>query len=202
MPRPISSRMTRLRGPAWFRMVAVSTISTMKVERPRARSSAAPTRLNRRSTTPIRAARAGTKLPICASTTISAFWRRKVLLPAMLGPVSSQRRLVIAEIAIVGDERLALAPPAPPRPPDAARPRSRSRVLVDLGPHPAAAGGELGQRCGHVEPRQRRCRAPRSAPPRPAPAGAARSKISSSSASARSAAAAMRLSSSASSSVE
>ena len=32
---------------------AVSTISTMNVERPRARSSAAPTRLNSRSTTPI-----------------------------------------------------------------------------------------------------------------------------------------------------
>ena len=34
-------------------MAAVSTISTMKVDRPRARSSAAPTRLNSRSTTPI-----------------------------------------------------------------------------------------------------------------------------------------------------
>ena len=38
-------------------MVAVSTISTMKVERPRARSSAAPTRLNSRSMTPMRASR-------------------------------------------------------------------------------------------------------------------------------------------------
>ena len=47
---------------------AVSTISTMKVERPRARSSAAPTRENSRSTMPIRARYAGTKLPICAST--------------------------------------------------------------------------------------------------------------------------------------
>ena len=39
---------------------AVSTISTMKVEWPRARSSAAPTRENRRSTTPIWADFAGT----------------------------------------------------------------------------------------------------------------------------------------------
>ena len=61
---------------AWFRIAAVSTISTMKVERPRARSSAAPTRENSRSTTPICAAVAGTKEPICASTAISAFWRR------------------------------------------------------------------------------------------------------------------------------
>ena len=61
VPRPISSRMTRRAAPAWLRIAAVSTISTMKVERPRARSSAAPTRLNRRSTTPICAAAAGTK---------------------------------------------------------------------------------------------------------------------------------------------
>ena len=33
---------------------------------------------------------AGTNEPICASTAISAFCRRNVDLPAMLGPVSSQ----------------------------------------------------------------------------------------------------------------
>jgi len=65
-------------------------ISTMKVERPRARSSAAPTRENSRSTIPIRARFAGTKQPVCAISAISAFWRRKVDLPAMLGPVISQ----------------------------------------------------------------------------------------------------------------
>ena len=64
----------------------------MKVERPRARSSAAPTRLNSRSTMPIVACLAGTKEPACAITAISAFWRRKVDLPAMLGPVSSHSR--------------------------------------------------------------------------------------------------------------
>src|SRR5437588_386609 len=82
--------MTKLRGPAWLRIAAVSTISTMNVERPRARSSAAPTRLKRRSTMPIRAARAGTNEPIWARIRMRAFWRRKVLLPAMLGPVTSQ----------------------------------------------------------------------------------------------------------------
>ena len=61
----------------------------MNVERPRARSSAAPTRENSRSTTPMRARFAGTKLPIWASTAISAFWRRKVDLPAMFGPVTT-----------------------------------------------------------------------------------------------------------------
>ncbi len=92
VPRPISSRMTSARRPAWFRIAAVSTISTMKVERPRARSSAAPTRLKTASTTPISAARAGTKLPACASIAISAFCRKKVDFPAMFGPVRSQMR--------------------------------------------------------------------------------------------------------------
>src|SRR5712691_8382463 len=41
---------------------------------------------------PIRAERAGTKAPICARIRISAFCRRNVLLPAMLGPVTSQIR--------------------------------------------------------------------------------------------------------------
>ncbi len=92
VPRPISSRITRERGVAWFRIAAVSTISTMKVERPAARSSPAPTRENSRSTMPICAASAGTKAPACARIAISAFWRRKVDLPAMFGPVTSHRR--------------------------------------------------------------------------------------------------------------
>ena len=40
----------------------------------------------------MRAARAGTKLPICAKITDNATWRSSVLLPAMLGPVISHRR--------------------------------------------------------------------------------------------------------------
>src|SRR6202046_2419184 len=74
----------------------------MKVEWPRARSSAAPTRENSRSTTPIWAARAGTKLPIWARTAISAFWRRKVDLPAIFGPVINQMRPAVAS---TGGER-------------------------------------------------------------------------------------------------
>ena len=40
-----------------------------------------------RSTDPISAASAGTKLPMCASSTINAVCRMKVDLPPMLGPV-------------------------------------------------------------------------------------------------------------------
>ena len=75
---------------------------------------------------PIRAASAGTKEPAWASTAISAFWRRKVDLPAMLGPVTSQQPppLAGAELAIVGDEaRAALPLQRLPRPPDGGRPR-------------------------------------------------------------------------------
>ena len=64
----------------------------MNVERPRARSSDAPTRENKRSTAPMCADFAGTYEPICAMTVISAFWRRNVDLPAMFGPVTSQMR--------------------------------------------------------------------------------------------------------------
>jgi hypothetical protein len=75
VPRPISSRMTRLRSVALLRMLAVSFISTMKVDWPRARSSLAPTRVKMRSTRPISALAAGTKLPICAMSVSSATWR-------------------------------------------------------------------------------------------------------------------------------
>ena len=66
-----------LRGVAVFRMAAVSVISTMKVERPRARLSEAPMRVKMRSTMrEARAASAGTNDPICAMSAISAAWRR------------------------------------------------------------------------------------------------------------------------------
>ena len=71
VPRPISSRSTRLRGVALRRMLAVSIISTMKVEMPRERRSLAPTRVKMRSTTPMWADSAGTKEPICAMSTMS-----------------------------------------------------------------------------------------------------------------------------------
>ena len=56
-------------------MSATSVISTMKVDCPAERSSLAPTRVKIRSTTPMRAWDAGTKLPIWAMSTIRAVWR-------------------------------------------------------------------------------------------------------------------------------
>jgi hypothetical protein len=75
VPRPISSRMTSDAGVALFKMRAVSTISTMKVDWPRAISSAAPTRAKMRSAGANRIARAGTHEPVWASSTSSAVWR-------------------------------------------------------------------------------------------------------------------------------
>ena len=162
-------------------MAAVSTISTMNVERPRARSSEAPTRVNRRSTTPMAADRAGTYEPICASTAISAFWRRKVDLPAMLGPVTSQMRAVrqsrrspdagaslgAPQHAIVLDEGAGLAPPSSACSTTGWRPPriSKASLVVDDGPHVALDARKLGQRRrrdrARPAPRRRR-REPRS----------------------------------------
>ncbi len=72
VPRPISSRMTRLRGVTLLRIFASSSISTKNVLWPLARSSNAPTRVKIRSMMPIRACRAGTKLPACAMMQMSA----------------------------------------------------------------------------------------------------------------------------------
>ncbi|MNG38904.1 hypothetical protein D3C84_1267680 [compost metagenome] len=53
-------------------MLAVSLISTMKVERPPARSSLEPIRVKMRSTRDNSQLAAGTKLPMCARSTIKA----------------------------------------------------------------------------------------------------------------------------------
>jgi diguanylate cyclase (GGDEF)-like protein len=76
VPRPTSSSTTSERRVALARIEAVSRISTMKVLSPRATLSLAPTRERIRSTTPMRAAFAGTYAPICARIAISAFCRR------------------------------------------------------------------------------------------------------------------------------
>ena len=75
VPRPISSKITRLFAVAYWRISATSVISTIKVDCPAAKSSEAPTRVKIASTTPMRHARAGTKLPICAISAMSAVWR-------------------------------------------------------------------------------------------------------------------------------
>ena len=56
-------------------MFADSVISTMKVERPPARSSAAPMRVNIWSMGPMRADFAETNEPTCAISATSATWR-------------------------------------------------------------------------------------------------------------------------------
>ena len=77
----------RLRGVACARIAAVSIISTMNVERPRARLSEAPTRLNRRSTRPQRRLRSpGTKLPACAKHGDQRVLAQKGGFPAHIRP--------------------------------------------------------------------------------------------------------------------
>ena len=68
-------------------MAAASFISTMNVDSPSEMLSEAPTRVKILSTTPIVAASAGTKHPICAMSAIRAVWRSRADLPLMFGPV-------------------------------------------------------------------------------------------------------------------
>ena len=75
VPRPISSRMTRLFWVACCKISATSVISTIKVDWPAAKSSEAPTRVKMASTTPTRQLAAGTKLPIWAISAMRAFCR-------------------------------------------------------------------------------------------------------------------------------
>ena len=67
-------------------MLAVSCISTMNVDWPRAMLSDAPTRAKMRSTSGSFASRAGTNDPACAIRQSSAVCRRYVDLPPMFGP--------------------------------------------------------------------------------------------------------------------
>jgi hypothetical protein len=76
VPRPISSSTTRLLDVARWRMLAVSCISTMNVDCPRAMLSEAPTRAKIRSTAGSFADRAGTNEPACASRHMIAVCRR------------------------------------------------------------------------------------------------------------------------------
>ena len=64
VPRPISSIRTRLCGVARCKMLAASVISTIKVDRPLARSSEAPILVKIWSIGPRVAVFAGTKDPI------------------------------------------------------------------------------------------------------------------------------------------
>ena len=68
---------------------AVSCISIMNVDCPRARLSAAPIRAKIRSMIGRVASRAGTNDPACAIRTMMAVCRRYVDLPPMFGPVNT-----------------------------------------------------------------------------------------------------------------
>ena len=102
VPRPISSMRTRECSVALCRMLAVSSISTMKVERPPARSSEAPMREKMRSTGPISALSAGTNEPDAAMSTMTAAWRMKVDLPPMFGPVMTSMRVLSSSRVSLG----------------------------------------------------------------------------------------------------
>ena len=123
VPRPISSISTRLCAVALCRMLAVSLISTMKVDWPRERSSPAPMRVKMRSIGPI-VARAGRHV----AADVREQHDQRVLahvgaiLPPMFGPVIDQHAAVVVERR-GRSARTARRGPSPP--PDGGRARSR-----------------------------------------------------------------------------
>ena len=203
VPRPISSTTTSERGPAWCRMAAVSVISTMKVERPRARSSAAPTRREQ----PVHHADArGFRRHRQAG--LGEHDDQRVLpqeggFAGHVRPGQQQHAPVRRQVAIVrhegGVRRRA------PLPPPGWRPARDLRSCVVVGDDRAAPGAGLrpgvAADCSDVQQwparrRRRRARRPGPAWPRPDAANTARSR-----AAARSPASVMRRSSSDSSGV-
>ena len=90
---------------AWWRMLAVSIISTMKVEWPRARLSDAPTRVKTRSHNPMRAVFAGTKQPDWAMIDAERHLPHHRALARHVRPGDDQHlTLVSIEPHVVGDE--------------------------------------------------------------------------------------------------
>ena len=153
VPRPISSRTTSERRVALWRMAAVSVISTMKVERPRARSSDAPTRVKIRSTTP------DPRAP-----------RRHEA--AHLREERDERRLAhhraLPGHVRAGDDEDRAVPSAP---------ASRARRRVSFGTKPPEPAGSTASTTGWRRPRSR---APRTRPPPAALAALAATRASAS----------------------
>ena len=155
MPRPISSRMTRLFAVACARIAAVSTISTMKVDRPRARLSDAPTRLNRRSIRPIRRARRRDVATGLGEQHDQRRLAQEGRLAAHVRAGDQPQAIVGTQRDIIGDEALAgfgkraldhRMPPALDL---------QAGLVVQFGQAPAALGGALGIGGGDIDPRDR-----------------------------------------------
>ena len=96
---------------AWRRMCAVSCISTMNVDWPRRMWSVAPTRVKMRSTSPILAARAGTKRAHLRHQRDERRLAQERGLAAHVGAGEDQQRAagLVAHAQVVGHERVGAA---------------------------------------------------------------------------------------------
>ena len=102
--------MTKLRSVACAMIAAVSTISTMKVERPRARLSDAPTRLNSRSTRPKVARGRGNVRARLREQGDQGVLAEEGRLAAHIRAGHQPQPAVLRQPAIIGDEALAAQP--------------------------------------------------------------------------------------------
>ena len=97
VPLPISSIITKLLFVIDLNICADSLISIRNVDSPLDRLSDAPTRQNILSVIGISALSAGTKEPICESSTIKDISLRYVDLPAIFGPVINENLDLVVE---------------------------------------------------------------------------------------------------------
>ena len=150
VPRPTSSRMSSERAVAWCRIAAVSTISIMKVDWPRARSSWAPTRVKMRSTRPTRARCRRHPGADLGQEHDQRGLPQPGALAAHVRPGDDRLpRSLAAEMAVVGDERLAAEMRLDHR--VAAGDDLQDVALVDVRRGPGVAGGHFRQGQQRVE---------------------------------------------------
>ena len=149
----------------------------MKVERPRARLSEAPTRLNSRSTRPSLRPRRGHVGAGLGEQDDQGVLAQEGRFAAHVRAGDQPQPRVFGQGAIIGDEARAARLQRLLDHRMAARLDLEAGLLVEARPAPAALGGALGQRGGDVEPGERvggggdRLGLAR-APPRPAPRNA------------------------------
>ncbi len=102
-----------------------------------------------RSTRPMCASAAGTKLPTWANSVISATCRMKVDLPAMLGPVITSTRSLIRQFNVVGHVPAGWQDSLHHRVPAVSY--TYHRAIIDHWPHVAVIDRGLSQPGEHVD---------------------------------------------------
>ena len=153
VPRPISSRITRLRPVACRRIAAVSAISTMNVERPPLRSSCAPIRVKIRSHTPMVASvRGDVRSDLSEQHDARRLAKVGRLARHVRAGEHDDARLVV-EVHVIGDEPARTERALHQR--VAATDDAQTSTTRRRRAHPVLFLGDGGERLRHVQGRDR-----------------------------------------------